>query len=294
MDKQAAVASLGQTSLLRPAWVQAALAANDRLKVALTLLQAAVAHAQRPAEPLADLRAECAAVGLKGRWLNDLLSGATQQGENTLLPEAARLAAALHEDLITMARPITGLPGDAEVASDADADADAIALRQRRDHWLQDLARWRGDCDQGAAALSPDRLRALTHGHRGHHAQDSLHLLVMDLHKALNRLSASLASEVIDGAHAWQLGPQDRPRVAAFMRGLDCTRALKLDHPGLDTAATRDGAHLLIQNDIGTNDAPCAGGPGGRWRDRRRDSLHPPDLLRPAQAAVRFFSGPAG
>ncbi|TIV02405.1 MAG: phosphate transport regulator, partial [Mesorhizobium sp.] len=26
-------------------------------------------------------------------------------------------------------------------------------------------------------------------------------------------------------------------------------------HPGLDTAATRDGARLLIQNDIGTNDA---------------------------------------
>ena len=95
MDKQAAVASLGQTSLLRPAWVQAALAANDRLKVALTLLQAAAAHAQQPAEPLQDLRAECAAAGLKGRWLDELQAGATQQGEDLLLPEAARLAALL-------------------------------------------------------------------------------------------------------------------------------------------------------------------------------------------------------
>ena len=39
------------------------------------------------------------------------------------------------------------------------------------------------------------------------------------------------------------------------MRGLNRTRPLKLDHPGLDTAATRDGPRLLIQNDIGTNDA---------------------------------------
>lgn len=40
------------------------------------------------------------------------------------------------------------------------------------------------------------------------------------------------------------------------MRGVRRTRAYsKLDHPGLETAATRDGDRLLIQNDIGTNDA---------------------------------------
>ncbi len=39
------------------------------------------------------------------------------------------------------------------------------------------------------------------------------------------------------------------------MRGLNRTSVLKFDHPGLDTAATRDGERLLIQNDIGTNDA---------------------------------------
>jgi hypothetical protein len=79
----------------------------------------------------------------------------------------------------------------------------------------------------------------------------------MDLHKALNRLAARLSGEDIDGAHAWQLAADgsDRPLVAAFMRGLNRTRPLKLDHPGLDTAVTRDGAKLLIQNDIGSNDA---------------------------------------
>jgi uncharacterized protein Yka (UPF0111/DUF47 family) len=77
----------------------------------------------------------------------------------------------------------------------------------------------------------------------------------MDLHKALNRMASQLSGETIDGAHVWQIADVDRPRVAAFMRGLNRTRALKFSHPGLDTAATRDGECLLVQNDIGTNDA---------------------------------------
>jgi len=66
---------------------------------------------------------------------------------------------------------------------------------------------------------------------------------------------AKYASDVIDGASVWELQPEDRVRVAAFMRGLNRTAALKFDHPGLETSATRDGERLLLQNDIGTNDA---------------------------------------
>ena len=39
------------------------------------------------------------------------------------------------------------------------------------------------------------------------------------------------------------------------MQGLNETRGLKFNHPGLDTMATRSGGRLLIQNDIGTTDA---------------------------------------
>jgi uncharacterized protein Yka (UPF0111/DUF47 family) len=39
------------------------------------------------------------------------------------------------------------------------------------------------------------------------------------------------------------------------MQGLNETRGLKFDHPGLETMATRSGGRLLIQNDIGTTDA---------------------------------------
>jgi uncharacterized protein Yka (UPF0111/DUF47 family) len=51
------------------------------------------------------------------------------------------------------------------------------------------------------------------------------------------------------------LRPDDRAPVESFMRGLEETRGLKFDHPGLDTMATRSGDRLLIQNDIGTTDA---------------------------------------
>ncbi len=86
-------------------------------------------------------------------------------------------------------------------------------------------------------------------------AGDTLHLLVLDLHKALNRLQADYARDVVDGARTFQLSPPDRELVTAFMRGVNRTRALKLDHPGLETTATRIGDRLVLQNDIGTTDA---------------------------------------
>ena len=43
MQKAEAVAALGSSSLSLPAWVRAALGANDRLKLYLSVLQAAAA-----------------------------------------------------------------------------------------------------------------------------------------------------------------------------------------------------------------------------------------------------------
>ena len=76
----------------------------------------------------------------------------------------------------------------------------------------------------------------------------------MDLHKQLNVMASEIATENLDGAHVWQIEDADRPLIRAFMRGLHRTAPLKFSHPGLDTAVTRNGARLLIQNDIGTND----------------------------------------
>jgi uncharacterized protein Yka (UPF0111/DUF47 family) len=75
------------------------------------------------------------------------------------------------------------------------------------------------------------------------------------MHKALHRLQRAVAGETLDGAAVYELEPQDRRVVQAFMSGLRRTAPLKFDHPGLGTTATRSGSRLVIQNDIGTTDA---------------------------------------
>ncbi len=48
---------------------------------------------------------------------------------------------------------------------------------------------------------------------------DTLHRLIMDLHKGLNALAAAHAEEDLAGAHVYGLRKEDRPAVEAFMRG---------------------------------------------------------------------------
>ncbi len=235
MQKAQAVAALGQQRLMLPIWVKAALSANDRLKVFLTVLQAASSHASHLNRDLPDLATEIAASGLNSRWLQDFAATATRIDEELFVPDLSRLSKYLMDELETMARP---------VIETTKANA---GPHSRVQHWLDWLGALPSD------RLSDKQVEELTNGRRG--GSDSLHLLVMDLHKQLNHLSGELASEVIDGANVWELQPEDRKRVAAFMRGLNQTAVLKFDHPGLETAATRDGERLLLQNDIGTNDA---------------------------------------
>lgn len=237
MLKEKAVASLGQQSLLMPAWVTSALAANDRLKLYLTLLQSAAQHAASPTVLLADWGRDLAQAGLHdARWLQDMVKTAYFDGSMLILPQLNQLLAALATDLSIMARPVC----------DGGRD-DPLTLTARRDVWLQRLHQMEGD-----EGISRAMLTELTHGNRK--STDSFHLLVMDLHKQLNAMSSEIATENIDGAHVWQIKDHDRPLIQAFMRGLHRTAPLKFSHPGLDTAVTRDGARLLIQNDIGTND----------------------------------------
>ena len=85
MQKTQAVASLGQQRLLLPAWVKAALSANDRLKVYLTVLQSASTHASHPNRDVPDLSKEIAAAGLSTPWLHDLAAVAHRsKGQRTM------------------------------------------------------------------------------------------------------------------------------------------------------------------------------------------------------------------
>ncbi len=228
---------LGERSLLLPEWVNRGLAANDRVKYYLTLLQAARQHAADPGQPAPDLTVERLASGVEDEDLDAVVGGSRPSPDGGyLIPGAAALHARVAEGLETML-----------AAVEAGAGADAVALRERLEMLLG------GPSPDSADRVPEDYVDALTHAQRKR--GDSVHLLVMDLHKALNRLQAKLAHESIDGAYVYAIDAADRPLVRAFMAGLNATAPLKFDHPGLGTTATRDGVALVIQNDIGTTDA---------------------------------------
>ena len=235
MQKVQVVASLGQRGLMLPVWVKAALAANDRMKVYLTFLQLAADHAAHPKNSVPQLAKEMADAGLDGPWLHEIAAAARLVDAEYLLPDLSRFVKCLRDDLTIMARPLV------------DAAPGVADPHIRVDRWLAWLDALPAD------RLTPKQIDLLTRGRRD--GPDSVHILIMDMHKQINTLSGELATEVIDGANVWDLQPADRLRVAAFMRGLNRTASLKFDHPGLETVATRDGEKLLLQNDIGTNDA---------------------------------------
>lgn len=112
MDKQSAVAGLGETALLQPARVRQALKANDRLKVYLGLLQAAAAHARAPDQAPQDLSPEIAAADIQPRdeaaWLREMPASASLRGDMLQLPQWLRLAGHLDDDLHALACPVLG------------------------------------------------------------------------------------------------------------------------------------------------------------------------------------------
>jgi len=235
--KSEIIERLGQTDLLLPSLIAEGLAANDRVKARLSVLQAAARRARDPQGFSFDLSKECRAAGVDPVPLEALVSRAgLSAGEHVTAPGLASLGAAIWDDVEAMVHAVTA--GDAAAGEDAHARLAAIkgtvSLGSSDDLELAQIARLTGISDRDG---------------------DSLHRLIMDLHKALNSLAAAHAEEVLAGAHAYNLLPQDRPAVEAFMRGVEATRKLKFGHPGLATTATRAGARLTIQNDIGETDA---------------------------------------
>jgi uncharacterized protein Yka (UPF0111/DUF47 family) len=235
--KSQIIRELGQADILLPMLVMEGLAANDRIKVRMSALQAALRHARYPNLPATDLSIESRAAGIAPAPLAVLIGGARLTGNDGMAaPKLAELMKDIRDDALTMIQA---------VAAGKAVDGDAATTR---------LA-----AIDAAGLLTPAEKVELTRVSRltgvTEEAGDSLHRLVMDLHKALNRLAAECAEEIVAGAHVFGLQDDDRVAVESFMRGLNQTRPLKFNHPGLDTTATRSGGRLLIQNDIGTTDA---------------------------------------
>lgn len=230
-SKQTILAELGREQILIPERIALALIANDQIKYYLTLLQTACSNSRQPSFPTPDLKAERMASKLSEDWLDDVIEGTRRQNSGLYL--VPHLPNILQKVFLAMETMIACLP-----------DAERDAFRSR----VVQLP-----TTDASAGLSDHQLGILTQGDRK--VGDSLHLIVMDAHRAINRLQNETVVETIDGARVHQLSSQARRHVQAFMRGLNRTAPLKFDHPGLATTATQYQQQLLIQNDIGTTDA---------------------------------------
>jgi len=234
-EKTRILDSLNEHTLLLPSLVNRALAANDRVKYRFTLLQTAQSHAERPEAPSTSLHSERMAAGVQNSNLDQVVNNSEKvDGERYRIPKSHGIIQDAFSDVAEMLEPLrtADMPESGDFA--------------RR---LQAFTKPEIHNDE----LAGETIRAITSGDRA--SGDSLHLLVMDMHRALNALQASLAGETIDGCSAYGITDADRSLIAAFMSGVNRSAPLKFDHPGLSATATRVGDKLVLQNDIGTTDA---------------------------------------
>jgi hypothetical protein len=242
--KHQIVADLGETSLTLPGAVNAALAANDRAKYLIALLQAAKNHADQPEAAPLDLKQERLACGIKEADLDTLVERShTQADHRYLIPHVQQV----YELLVEQVRQMI-LPEDLGRTAATPRDRPTAPHFEERLNTC--LAALHPPDDGSIDGITIDRMALAPSGQ-----EDSLHGLIMDLHKEINRRQREISTESIAGAAVYGLAAADRSLVEAFMSGVHRTEKLKFDHPGLGTTATRDRDVLVIQNDIGLTEA---------------------------------------
>ena len=157
----------------------------------LSLLQMAAAHADQPEQPAASLKRERIACGIDEPGLDGFTAAAHARAPPIHMPGADKAARA-HR---------AGPPHDGGAGARR-RDRPASAARLRRA--LAAMPQASGDM-LDAAALAAMSTAAPPAG------SDSLHRLVMDLHKQLNALQAALAEETLDGAAVYGLAETTAP-----------------------------------------------------------------------------------
>ena len=236
-EKLKIVGALGEDALLLPTLVNDALTANDRAKYYFSLLQGARLRADYLERPFSTLREERIASSVDQPELDQVVAAARRSPEGPyLVPHSGAIVCQLLAAVREMIAPLAAV-ADGEVSSSYGERLASLAVAATTDDDM----------------IEAECIDAMTRADR-HHG-DSLHLLVMDLHRELNVLQAALATELVDDAMTYGLADDDRELVAAFMQGVRRTAPLKFDHPGLGTTAARSGGVVVIQNDIGTTDA---------------------------------------
>jgi uncharacterized protein Yka (UPF0111/DUF47 family) len=238
MLKAGIINELGEKQLLLPAYVEQALEANNQIKYLFTILQEARHFADHPENGPTDLRTERLVAGITDSKLDAIIPNSQRTAENKYyIPHISEI----HEQIVTA---LNNMLAPVRVSL---KESESNKFEQRLKNLLAQTPDFSGD------EVNSEYIVMVTHGI--HNSTDSMHLLVMDLHKLINKLQADLAQENLDGAKAYSINDNDRVLIKAFMSGLNSTAPLKFDHPGLDTTATHSKNKLIIENDIGTTDA---------------------------------------
>ena len=236
-EKTGIIRELGENGLLLPEMVNNGLNANDRIKYYFTLLQTAQSHADHPGTGSPNLSRERENAGIASDLFDRVVPGSKKTGPSLYqIPELPDIIHDVRDCFHEMLAPIEKyeLP-------------EATDFRERMTSLLTEIP------DDDGEIISGETIAQITAGETG--GPDSLHILLMDMHKSLNELQKLISTENIAGAMTYNLQEPDKDLVRAFMSGLNRTAPLKFDHPGLGTTATTSNGRLVIQNDIGVTDA---------------------------------------
>jgi uncharacterized protein Yka (UPF0111/DUF47 family) len=234
--KKEMIKEIGQDEIILPEIIISALIANDRIKYFLALLQSAAQRAEHPNQKFNPLREERES-SQEGDPRYDIVIGGTQkvsEGDYSI-PLYNNIMLEIKYNLDAMILPLL-----------IHGDENLVDFQERAHRLLEGIP-------TPTEVVPKSKIQSITAGIRD--GPDSIHLLVMDIHRALNSLQANIAQEDIEGAKAYLLGEGDRELVASFMEGLNRTAPLKFEHPGLGTTATRTGDKLVIQNDVGETES---------------------------------------
>jgi hypothetical protein len=105
--KSEIIERLGQTDILLPSLIAEGLAANDRVKARLSVVQTAGRHARDPSGVRFDLKDECHAAGIDLMPMEALVNHASLlAGERITAPGLGKLGSAIWDDVATMVRAV--------------------------------------------------------------------------------------------------------------------------------------------------------------------------------------------
>src|SRR4051812_43978337 len=98
--------AIGEHGLQPVTAVNAALAANDRIKYILSLLQMVLAHAEHPEQPAATMKQDRIGCGIDDPSLDTVVTSSRMVDRLCHVPGAARIMVRIAEDMRTVAAPV--------------------------------------------------------------------------------------------------------------------------------------------------------------------------------------------